>query len=424
MKERYIPHIGQRIIKTTAAVFICLLAYYLLGYRGKDVPAEACITAIICMQPFIKDTKEFALNRFAGTVIGSVWGLLFLMVLPSIPWISTHIPLVYGLMAIGIMLSLYTAVLLGKNDASGLAAIVFLCIVISFPDIEEPLKQAGLRIADVFLGTAAAVLVNTFRFPRKKNDDLVLFARCRDLIYKRSEQLDPKVRFKLNKLYADGARIGLVSEHAPAFFAMQLASVKLHTPMIVMDGAAIYDTSKNSYVWVNPIERENCALARSVLDELGLSYFVYTIHNDRTCIFHFGEMTEPEDHVYENMKTSPYRRYLDGEVLSDAEIVYLKVIADEPRAAEIERSLHKALPERPFRIVRRPQEQREGLSGIYIYDHAAETGHAKAELMQKYYPGMRHEDVLLRGGYRSEYDALHLLGKIEDRYEPIRLFTR
>ena len=133
-------------------------------------------------------------------------------------------------------------------------------------------------------------------------------------------------------------------------------------------------------------------------------------------------MTEPERVVYESMKTSPYRSYLDGEVLSDAEVVYLKVIADDAAANEIVTSLHKALPERPFRIVRRAQEQREGLSGIYIYDHAAEPGHAKSVLMQKYYPGLKHEDVALKGGYRNEYDALHLLGKIENRYEPIRFF--
>ena len=46
----YLPHIGQRIVKTSIAVFITLLVYYLRGYRGAEMPAEAAITAIICMQ--------------------------------------------------------------------------------------------------------------------------------------------------------------------------------------------------------------------------------------------------------------------------------------------------------------------------------------------------------------------------------------
>ena len=416
------PHIGQRIIKTTVAVFLCLLIYYLLGYRGEDVPAEACITAIICMQPFVKDSGEYALNRFAGTLIGCVWGLLFLMLLPSIPWISSHIPLVYALMAVGTMMSLYTAVLLGKNDASSLAAIVFLCIVISYPDIDEPLKQAALRVGDVFIGTTVAILVNVFRLPRKKNEDLVIFARTADLIGSRMEQLDPRVIFKLNKLYQDGAKIGLVSEHAPAFFTMQLTQVKLRVPVIVMDGAAIFDTNTNHFTWKQTIAEDGRALLEETFESMGISYSVYTIHKHKTCIFHVGEITEPERIVYDNMKRSPYRSYLKGEILKEAEIVYYKIIDKKDRIEEIEKDLHKALPERRFRIVKRDQGESPEIKSIYIYDHAAERGHAKAVLMQTLYPQMRSEDVIIKPGKRDDSTALQLLSKIEDTYEPVRFW--
>ena len=46
-----LPHLGQRIVKTTVAVFLCLLFYSMRGYRGQGMPTEAAITAIICMQP-------------------------------------------------------------------------------------------------------------------------------------------------------------------------------------------------------------------------------------------------------------------------------------------------------------------------------------------------------------------------------------
>ena len=65
------PHIGQRILKTSIAVFLCLLVYRLRGYQGQDMPTEAAITAIICMQPYVRDSREYALNRLAGTLIGA-----------------------------------------------------------------------------------------------------------------------------------------------------------------------------------------------------------------------------------------------------------------------------------------------------------------------------------------------------------------
>ena len=72
------PHIGQRILKTGIAVFLCLLIYYLRGYSGQDMPTEAAITAIVCMQPYVRDTRTYAINRFAGTLIGAFWGLALL----------------------------------------------------------------------------------------------------------------------------------------------------------------------------------------------------------------------------------------------------------------------------------------------------------------------------------------------------------
>ena len=54
----YLPHIGQRIVKTSVAVLITLLVYYLRGYRGADMPSEAAITAIICIQHDVRDTFD------------------------------------------------------------------------------------------------------------------------------------------------------------------------------------------------------------------------------------------------------------------------------------------------------------------------------------------------------------------------------
>ena len=40
---------GQRIIKTALAVTLCLFFYMWRGYQGGSMPAEAAITAVICM---------------------------------------------------------------------------------------------------------------------------------------------------------------------------------------------------------------------------------------------------------------------------------------------------------------------------------------------------------------------------------------
>ena len=422
-----LPHLGLRIVKTTVAVFLCLLFYYLRGYRGQDMPTEAAITAIICMQPYVRDTGEYALNRFMGTLIGVFWGLLLLLLLNDFPVLGQSVLLLYAMMALGVMLSLYSAVLLRSPDASGLASIVFLCIVIAFPDVSEPLLQAGRRILGVFVGTAAATAVNVVRLPRRRQSDLLFFLRTKDLVPDRFSHMAPAACFRLNSLNRDGARICLMSEHAPAFFALQMSETRLSAPLIVMDGAAIYDANENRYLQTETIAPEDSAPLRARLDAMGVSYFIYTVRNDKTCIFHSGELREAEQLVYERMRRSPYRSYLEGEILAPEEIVYLKVIAPKRELEEIEHSLHAVLPKGRLRRVIRPQQGAEDLFALYIYAHGATMEQAQKRLLERLResePSLRPVTVRLRVPYRTERDALHLLHKVGDVYEPLLFLGR
>ncbi len=88
--RKKLPGIGQRMLKTAVAVFICLMIYCLRGYHGQSMPTEAVITAIICMQPYIRDSREYAVNRLAGTLVGTFWGLLFLLLF-LVPAVSSNL---------------------------------------------------------------------------------------------------------------------------------------------------------------------------------------------------------------------------------------------------------------------------------------------------------------------------------------------
>ena len=113
-RDFHFPRLGQRIVKTSVAVFLCLLFYYLRGYSGRDMPTEAAITAIICMQPYVRGTRDYALSRFAGTLLGAGCGLLFLLLLLLFPVLGQNLLVLYALMALGMMLCLYGGVLLRR----------------------------------------------------------------------------------------------------------------------------------------------------------------------------------------------------------------------------------------------------------------------------------------------------------------------
>ena len=422
-----LPHLGLRIVKTTVAVFLCLLFYYLRGYRGQDMPTEAAITAILVMQPYVRDTGYYALSRFVGSLIGVFWGLLLLLLLNDFPLLGANKLLLYAMMAVGVLLSLYSAVLLRMSDASGLAAIVFLCIVIAFPDIEQPLRQAMHRMLDVFVGTTVATAVNIFRLPRTKRPDQVFFVRTKDLTPDRFTHFPPAVMFRLNYLYNDGAKICLMSEHAPAFLTLQMHEARLSVPLVVMDGAGIYDANENVYLHAETIPPAASAWLREELDSMGESYFIYTIHHNKTCIFHRGEWNVEEKILYDRLRRSPYRSYLEGEIYEAEEIVYFKIIDEEHRIAALARSLGPVLAEHGLRAAVRAQAIGTGLTGLYVYSAQATMAHAEETLMallRRDDPALKPVEILSQTGYRTEHDAMRLLYRLGNAYEPLKFLPR
>ena len=419
----YLPHIGQRIVKTSIAVLITLLVYYVHGYRGAEMPAEAAITAIICMQPYVRDTRDFAISRFLGTFIGAAWGLGFLLLMLVFPRMGSILLLVYLRMAIGVMLTLYTCVLIRRPDTSGQAAIVFICVVIAFPEIEAPLQQAVERFTGVLLGTTASIAVNVFRLPRDKERNSVFFVKIADLVPDRFSHLPAAARFRLNYLYDDGAKICLMSEHAPAFFTLTMSQTKLSVPFIVMDGAAIYDANENTYLQAETLDVWESARLREHLDAMGMAYFLYTIHQGKVCIFHRGKLNAQEMAILERMKRSPYRSYLEGEIYKDEEIVYLKIIDEADKIRILEKRLEGYMEGRKLRMSVKP-ESIPGVSGLYFYADTATMPQAEERIMrylQRTEPNLRPREVFLKTPYRSEHDAMHLLHRLGNLYEPMKI---
>ena len=418
------PILGQRILKTSFAVLICLVIYHLRGYRGAAMPTESMVTAIICMQPQVSRTRSYAVSRLLGSALGALLGLLLLLLLEQFPFLAGDAPLLYPLMAAGVLLSLYSAVLLGKPDTAALSAIVFLAVVVHYPEIDRPIHQALLRMLDVFIGTSVAILVNIARLPRRKHPERVFFVRTRDLVADRYAKIPASVLFRLGSLCGDGASVCLISEHAPAFFTMQMSALNLNTPMIVMDGAAIYDVTENRYLYACPLPPEDSRALSEALTRRGKSCYIYTVHGNATYIYHRGRVTEHERTVYERMRRSPYRSYLDGGDIRPEEIVYFKVIDGDAAVERLALDLRTELPASKYRTVIRKQAGPAGVSALYIY--AANASPLQAErvllhLLERDGQKREHREIFLPAGYRTERDALHVLKLVADAYEPVAL---
>lgn len=408
-----LPVLGMRIVKTVAAVAICLGINMLIGYS--DIISEAIIAAIVCMQPVLHDTRTYARNRLLGTALGAIFGLVYLLIMNRIPYATTHMWFAYFFMVIGVLAVMYTLVVMKSPDAVSLAAIVFICIVITFPDVDAPITNAIGRVLFTALGTVVAIGVNLFHLPRSRRDNQLFFVRIQDLSQDRYAPLPMKVVLYLRYFFENGIQICLISRWAPAFVMSQLSELKVNTPVIVMDGAALYDPMENRYLEVIEIPREDLAHLHLYLDTLELTWCEYAVHDNQTMFIYMqGPRTDIMHREYDIMKRAPYRSYRFGNYEETDHFTTVQVLDSVERIDEVEPKIRAYVPESLFRIERRVHPTQPGCASLYFYTPAASVDAMKKRLVNHIEGGtdLVQLDVGLRGRPATERNTERMLHKL------------
>lgn len=163
MNEHQLPKIGLRTLKTGLAVFLCLVLF-------PNEPFFACMTSIFCIQNTMTNSLKMAFVRGFGTLYGGTIGLIFLY---FIRFLYNQIPNefafktgMYLLIAVGVIIVIYTCNWIGINSCINIACIVFLAITTANA-FKAPLHYATNRIIETLFGILIALLVNKFVTPPK-----------------------------------------------------------------------------------------------------------------------------------------------------------------------------------------------------------------------------------------------------------------
>lgn len=425
-KIKALPPLGNRIIKTSLAVFICMIIYTLSGFRGSIM--QSAIAAIICIQPYVSDSKAFAMDRITATIIGSAWGFLFLGLMYWVPILRQSMLVAYFIMSIMVGLAIYSSVILKKASSAALVAIVYMGIVVAYPDVDAPYSSAGINLLYTILGTLVAILVNISHFPRQKHPEKLFFVRTQDLVPDRYQQIPSSVHTLLDLLYNDGAKICLVSRWAPAFIISQMGLLNVNAPMILMNGAALYDIHENRYLELVDIPHDHADRLLEILDGFGVTAKIYTVRDQSMCIYQHGKDTDAELQEYEIMRRSPYRNYLQGTFEEDDKITIIRIIDTDEKIDELAYKIKSVLPLGMFRLEIHEETHFSGYKGLYFYDQKATIPAMKRRMLDymrvKNRTFLTPVDILPQTkNYKAEHDAPILLHRLKNAYEPVSVLT-
>lgn len=364
------PGIGMRILKSALAVSLCMVINLLRGDSG--IVFYSQLAALWCIQMYRSNTISNALQRMIGTVVGALFGLIYLLVYPLV--ITTGINNVFvDVISIfaGVVLVIYSTVLIKRKQASYFSCVVFLSIVINHIGDANPYLFVWNRFLDTVIGILIGLFINNMRLCIKPDRDTLFVSGVDDILVDKNNRVSSFSKVELNRMIEDGMRFTLSTMRTPASVLEPLSDISLKYPIIVMDGAALYDVRKNEYLKVYVISPDTAEELINLIDSCNLYPYVNVIIDDTLLIYYRDTPDKVNNDLVSSLRTSPYRNYIKRSFPGDEKVVYIMALDTNERIDSFYEELVRRGYDRKLKILKYPSEDHEGYSYIKIYNKNA-----------------------------------------------------
>ena len=397
-----LPPIGARIIKSSVAVALCMVIYFFrtLLPIGNGIPFYSALAALWCLQPYSNSTKNNAGQRSTGTFIGAAYGLAFIVLLRFFG-LSEPI-IVYLLASVIIIPVIYLTVITDNRNASFFSCVVFLSIALTHSFDENPYLFVLNRVLDTFIGIGVGLAVNNFHLPIKHDSETLYVSGIDSVLIPDDHSVNAFNKVELNRMIESGVKFTLSTIRTPAEVKSLMKGVNLKLPIIVMDGAAMYDLNKREYLEAEFLQADICEQAERIIAYHGMHCFVNVMY-DATLLIFYGELwNTAEKDLYETHKHSPYRNYIrDIFRRHDASerVLYLTVLDEITKIANLEKQLVHELG--ALARITVTDSEYDGYQYLKVFSSAASKKHMLVKL--KSHTGC--DNVVTIGSIEGKYDV-------------------
>ncbi|MCD7836524.1 MAG: HAD hydrolase family protein [Lachnospiraceae bacterium] len=368
--RKKLPPIGLRIIKSALAVFLCYMVNLLRN--GDGIVFYSQLAALWCMQDYVKESKQKAYQRTIGTIIGALYGLVVLVIFGYIK-IDKPACNILECVVISMMIAviIYTTVLINKKNASYFSCVVFLSIVVNHISDVNPYLFVWNRFLDTIIGILLGMAVNCFRLPCTRRNDILFISGLDDTLLNAKDNLSGYSRVELNRMIEEGALFTISTMRTPASLMEPLKDISLKLPLIVMDGAALYDINDKRYVKAYVISHDRAKRIINFMHDKKMHWFTNVIIDDMLVIYYQETEDEMYNKLISSLRRSPYRNYVKRELPEEEEVVYFMLIDKKDCIDSFYDELLAAGLLEDMKVLKYASHDYAGYSYIKIYNHNA-----------------------------------------------------
>lgn len=417
-----IPGIGMRIIKSALAVEICYIINLFRADQGMVFYSQ--LAALWCIQMYRSNTMKNAIQRTIGTLVGALYGLIYLLVNQIIFRIDNNINIFAEemLVALMIIVVLYTTVLLKQNQAAYFSCVVFLSIVVNHIGDINPYMFVWNRFLDTMIGIVVGILVNDIRLCFHPNRNTLFISGLDGMLLNQKDAISAFSKVELNRMIDNGMNFTISTMRTPAGIIEPMKDVRLNLPVIAMNGAVLYEINQHTYIKAYVISKETSQEVVNLIDEAGLNYYSNVIIDDMLVIYYQDTEDQVNRELVQKLRGSPYRNYVKRPLPDNEAVVYFMILDKTDKILDFYNCLKsKGIVDR-LRVIKYDSEDYLGYSYIKIYNKNA-TKEKMIEYLKEF---ASIEDVVTFGTIKDQYDVYietndvnKVVREVRKRYEPI-----
>ena len=416
-----LPGIGMRIVKSAAAILVCYLVNMLRGNQGMVFYSQ--LAALWCIQMYRSNTKKNALQRTTGTVIGALYGLLYLLAAPYFindPYYGSMLSAV--VISVMIIFVLYTTVLLQKRQAAYFSCVVFLSIVVNHVKDANPYYFVINRFLDTMIGIAVGIMVNDIRLCLHPDRETLFISGLDGLLLDKKEMLSDFSKVELNRMIDDGMKFTISTMRTPASIIEPLKDIRLKLPVIGMNGAVLYDTAKHSYIKAYVISKETAQSVMARIKQAEICSYANVLIDDMLVIYYDDTEDAVNKELVRKLRTSPFRNYVRRPLPKDEPVVYFMLLDKTDRIESFNNALISEGYAEKLKVISYASTDYPGYSYIKIYNKNASKENMIAYLTEQ----LAVEKVVTFGSIPGRYDvfidtedANRVIREVRKKYEPM-----
>lgn len=138
-----------------------------------------------------------------------------------------------------------------------------------------------------------------------------------------------------------------------------------------MDGAAMFDLGKKTFLHTCLLPRELAMACCEVFEAHGVHCFLNGVQDDVLLIY-YGELrNEAERDVYEKCRSSPYRNYVSRDYFQECPILYLMGVDRTEKIRALYDALEAAGLTEQVKVRLDPAPEYPGFSYLKVYEKSA-----------------------------------------------------